>query len=222
MQTNETVLTFSDTNCGVTVKTDRGQYQGEQLIVSAGPWLPELLQDSHQALAAHFTVVRQVMYWFDIKDNYESFKPGHFPIFIWEGRGDLATRYGMPAIDGPEGGFKIASPSFNEVVNPATVDRTASGAEAEALFQEQVARCFPSVRNKCLRSAVCMYTDTHDSRFVIGRLPGSQAVIIASPCSGHGFKHSPAIGECLAELVTSGTSKIDLSGFAIEKAIAAV
>lgn len=220
--TDETVQTFSDTNGSVKVKTDRGRYQAEQLIVSAGPWLPELLRDSHQALAAHFTVVRQVMFWFDIKENYENFKPGNFPIFIWEGRGDFATRYGMPAIDGPEGGFKIASPSFNEVVNPDTVNRTASGAEAESLFQEQIARCFPSVQNKCLRSAVCMYTDTHDSRFVIGRLPGLDSVLIASPCSGHGFKHSPAIGECLAELVTSGTSKIDLSGFAIERAIAAV
>jgi sarcosine oxidase len=40
-------------------------------------------------------------------------------------------------------------------------------------------------------------------------------VIVASPCSGHGFKHSAAIGESLAQLATHGHSTIDLSPFAL-------
>jgi sarcosine oxidase len=41
-------------------------------------------------------------------------------------------------------------------------------------------------------------------------LPGAERVIVASPCSGHGFKHSAAIGEALAELVIDGASRLDL------------
>lgn len=39
-------------------------------------------------------------------------------------------------------------------------------------------------------------------------------VVIASPCSGHGFKHSAAIGEVLADLSTNQKPKIDISKFA--------
>jgi sarcosine oxidase len=53
------------------------------------------------------------------------------------------------------------------------------------------------------------------ARFVIDRLSDSERVIVASPCSGHGFKHSAAIGQALAELATEGRSaSFDLSKFA--------
>jgi len=42
-------------------------------------------------------------------------------------------------------------------------------------------------------------------------------VLLASPCSGHGFKHSAAIGETLAELALTGQSAIDISPFAIDR-----
>jgi sarcosine oxidase len=41
--------------------------------------------------------------------------------------------------------------------------------------------------------------------------------MIASPCSGHGFKHSAAIGEALAEQVIYGKSKIDISSFSMKR-----
>ena len=66
-----------------------------------------------------------------------------------------------------------------------------------------------------MKTAVCPYTVTPDSRFVIDRLPAQPNVIVASPCSGHGFKHSAAIGESLAQLATTGASSIDLTPFAL-------
>ncbi len=64
-----------------------------------------------------------------------------------------------------------------------------------------------------MRAETCLYTVTPDSRFLIDRHPDSDRVIVASPCSGHGFKHSAAIGESLAELVLSGKSRLDLAPF---------
>ncbi|HEY5543536.1 MAG TPA: hypothetical protein VIM04_09815 [Candidatus Binatia bacterium] len=58
---------------------------------------------------------------------------------------------------------------------------------------------------------------TPDSNFVIDVHPDNDRVIIASPCSGHGFKHSAAIGEALAEQVIDGKSKIDISGFSLKR-----
>jgi sarcosine oxidase len=68
---------------------------------------------------------------------------------------------------------------------------------------------------KCVKAATCLYTVTPDFGFVIDTLPGAQRVIVASPCSGHGFKHSAAIGEALAQRVIDGASQLDLGAFAL-------
>ena len=57
---------------------------------------------------------------------------------------------------------------------------------------------------------------TPDFRFVIDRHAEIPQLIVASPCSGHGFKHSAAIGEVLAQLVTEGHSDIDISKFSFK------
>jgi sarcosine oxidase len=63
----------------------------------------------------------------------------------------------------------------------------------------------------------CLYTSTPDSNFVIDVHPNNDRIIIASPCSGHGFKHSAAIGEVLAEQVVDGKSKIEISSFSLKR-----
>jgi len=62
-----------------------------------------------------------------------------------------------------------------------------------------------------------MYTLTPDFGFVLDTMPDHPNVMIASPCSGHGFKHSAAVGEALAEIATEGKSRIDLSGFTLAR-----
>jgi sarcosine oxidase len=52
---------------------------------------------------------------------------------------------------------------------------------------------------------------------VIDVHPDNDRIMIASPCSGHGFKHSAAIGEVLAEQVIDGKSKIDISRFSMKR-----
>ena len=71
----------------------------------------------------------------------------------------------------------------------------------------------------------CMFTNTPDEHFILDVLPGHPQVVVASPCSGHGFKFASVIGEILADLAQSGETPHDiellrLSRFA-EKPIAA-
>jgi sarcosine oxidase len=71
--------------------------------------------------------------------------------------------------------------------------------------------------NNPIKTATCIYTATTDSAFLIDRHPASASIIVASPCSGHGFKHSAAIGESLAQWALDGASAIDLSAFSLSR-----
>ena len=53
--------------------------------------------------------------------------------------------------------------------------------------------------------------------FIVDRLPDDPRVIIASPCSGHGFKFAPVIGEILADLATKGATSHDISRFRLSR-----
>ena len=212
IHTDEKVLGFAASDDGVTIETDRGRYAAGKLIVTAGAWLPELLG---ARFSANFKVLRQVLFWFDVEGPIAPFLPGNCPVFIWELQGPKQAIYGFPAIDGPHGGVKIATQQYEHTTTPGSVNRTVSDAEASAMHQKYVAPYLPELSRKCIRSVACLYTVTPDAGFVIDFHPESKRVIIASPCSGHGFKHSAAIGEALAELAIEGKSRFDLSAFRI-------
>ncbi|MGH6870781.1 MAG: N-methyl-L-tryptophan oxidase [Rhizomicrobium sp.] len=193
---------------GTTVTTDRGSYRAETTILAAGAWLPGLLD---ARIAGPFKVHRQTLHWFDPGQARDDFHPQRFPVFIWELQRTRQGIYGFPAIDG--GGVKIATEQYADATTPDAVARDVSPGESRAMHEAFVAPQFPALSGRCLKSAVCLYTVTPDFQFVIDRHPEIANVIVASPCSGHGFKHSPAIGEALAQQVLDGRSDLDLSPF---------
>ncbi len=85
------------------------------------------------------------------------------------------------------------------------------------MYETYVKDRLPGVSNRCLRSSVCLYTVTPDHKFVIDYHPEYKNVIVASPCSGHGFKHSAAIGEILSQLAATNKSSYDISAFSITR-----
>ncbi|MGE3985636.1 MAG: N-methyl-L-tryptophan oxidase [Dehalococcoidia bacterium] len=209
----ETVLEYNAGTTSVTVRTDRGTYEAGQLVVTAGPWLPALLGEPYRDL---FRVYRQVLYWFDA--DLTRFAEDS-PIFIWElGANPDDLIYGFPPVDGPTGGFKVAADDFSRPLNPSeSALEPASAAEGAAMYGRYVAPNISGARPAVLRSEPCMYTLTPDYRFVIDDVPGQPNVLFASACSGHGFKHSAAIGETLAEIATVGSSAIDISAFRLSR-----
>lgn len=214
LQTGEPVLAFQQQGDHVTVRTTRGEYTAGRLVVSAGAWLPTLLGTAE---SRPYRVMRQVLYWFDPVGPIAPFEPGRMPIFIWEPPGTDRLLYGFPAIDGPQGGVKVASAQYEVDTTADTIDRTVTPTEIAAMYEQLVRPCFPGLSARCLKTATCLYTVTPDFAFVIDELPGQPRVLVASPCSGHGFKHSAAVGECLAEIVVEGRSRIDLSAFRLAR-----
>jgi sarcosine oxidase len=215
VHTDEIVVSIgSDGDSGVTVNTSRGAYFAEKVVIAAGSWIGRFLPLS----CAHlFKVYRQVMYWFEIREDHRSaFAPPDFPIFIWIfGKGGEFGFYGFPTLDGKS--IKIATEQFTSTVDPDHVQRAVSSAEEQAMYKDYVEGRLPGISDRCGAAASCLYTVTPDSNFVIDVHPDDDRIIIASPCSGHGFKHSAAIGEALAEQVIDGKSKIDLSSFSLKR-----
>lgn len=209
---NENVISVKESGNEVVVTTNHGEYKTQKVVLTAGPWLPDFISAD---LSKYFKIERQVQYWFDIESAYRSFSED-FPIFIWETPvgGHI---YGFPAIDGARGGFKLGSSKYNKIVTASTIDRVATAEETNLMFNQQVKPFFPSASENCVRTAVCLYTSTPNAGFVIDQSPECPSVLICSPCSGHGFKHSAAIGEAIAELIIAGYTTLDISAFKLEQ-----
>jgi sarcosine oxidase len=209
----EPVQRIRQSGSTVEVTTAKGNYAAERLVVAAGPWLTELLPE----LARHFKVYRQVLYWFDVEAHFADFVSETFPIFIWELVGNGRGIYGFPAIDGPKGGFKISTEHYLETTTPETVARDVTPQEIATMYGELVAPHIKGVGATCVKAVTCLYTVTKDFGFVIDSHPEHDRIIIASPCSGHGFKHSAALGEAIGDLAVGEPSRFDLSAFTLAR-----
>lgn len=210
IRTNERALGFEPLADEVLVHTVRQTIRTKKLILCAGPWLPQLIGPHY---SAPFRILRQVLFWFGVED-VRAYGAGRCPVYIWELRGPDQAIYGFPAIDGPSGGIKIATQQYENTTTPDSVERDVSPAEIAAMHR-LIWPFFAGLTGQCIKAVTCLYTQTPDSGFVICPHPDSDRVIIASPCSGHGFKHSAAIGELLADIATGARPRIDLSPFSL-------
>jgi sarcosine oxidase len=207
----ETVIRIVPRDREIDVVTDRDVYTASRVIATAGAWLPALLGGTFPNLLA---VYRQVLYWFAAAEP-SAFASGSFPIFIWmHGAGPADSFYGFPLVSE---GVKLASEQFVETTDPDRVRREVSTAEIASMHARHIRGRLAAITDRCLRAEPCLYTVTPDSRFVIDLHPESERIVVASPCSGHGFKHSAAIGEAIAELVLSGRSRLDLAPFSLAR-----
>jgi sarcosine oxidase len=208
----EKATAFAATASGVTVTTERAIYAADHLIVALGAWLPEFAGDD---VAKHLAVYRQAMFWFAVDEPIERFGVERCPVFIWEVTGRPQGIYGFPAVDG--GVVKIATERFDRTTKADAVDRAVSVEEIRTMHADYVAPYISGVSARCVKAATCLYTVTPDFGFVLDRHPASERVLLASPCSGHGFKHSPAIGESLAQAASGESPGFDWTPFALRR-----
>ena len=208
-----TVSGFEADASGVTVATDQGDFRSEKLILSAGAWIADLLP---AGVRGALTVYRQVFYWFAAEDM-RPFYPERFPWLIWIGDRpeDFFSAFPSPRDGMP--GVKVMTEEYHDCTHPEAVRREVSAAETARMFHDLTAPRLSGVRDELLHAVVCLYTVTPDEHFVIDRHPASERVIVASPCSGHGFKHSPAIGESLVELALDASTALDISPFSLAR-----
>ena len=206
-----TVQAVTPAGRGVRVATSRGDVEAGSVIVAAGPWIGQLVP------GLPLRVTRQVMTWFAAREP-ELFRPGRFPVFLM--RTPHGNHYGFPSLDGRT--VKIAKHHhLDETVEPETVARTVS-AKDEAAIRAAVAAHVPAADGPLAQAKTCLYTVTPDHDFIIDLAPGAPNVVVASACSGHGFKFAPVMGEILADLATEGDTGHDISRFRLSRFAPAV
>jgi sarcosine oxidase len=205
---NTPILEWEPQKDGVLVCTADQTYTANHLLLSVGSWLSSLLPDLHLPL----TVERQVLFWFEPSANPELFQPGRFPIFICE-YDDHRFFYGFPDLGD---GVKLGVHHEGQTTQPDLINRELNEQEIETA-RGLLQRFLPSAAGALRSAAVCMYTNTPDEHFILDRHPNHAQVLIASPCSGHGFKFSPVIGEIAATLINGKTPPFDLNLFKLSR-----
>ncbi len=192
---------------GVSVEAGRGSYLAGKLILSAGAWTGAF----NAKLDLPLLVTRQTVYWFHPAQP-ETLRPERFPIYIWRlPEGDSV--YGFADFGD---GTKIGVHNTGIITEPDAVEGTVSLEEIDHA-RDMLRRYIPDAAGEFLRAEACLYTNTPDGHFLIDFHHRHPQVILASPCSGHGFKHSAAIGEVLADLVTQSASRLDLGLFGLDR-----
>ncbi|HEY4252683.1 MAG TPA: N-methyl-L-tryptophan oxidase [Roseomonas sp.] len=203
------VLGLEDAAGAVRLETEAGPVLADQVVVAAGAWAGKLLGLPFGEVLVPF---RQQLHWFPVADP-AAFRPGAFPAYIWmHGARPEDYFYGFPALPG-SGAVKVATEHYAGACDPDTADRAISARESAWMYDTHVAGRLRGAAPGPARGAACLYTVTPDGGFIIDRHPGNDRIILVSPCSGHGFKHSAGIGEAVAELAIDGRSTIDLGPF---------
>jgi sarcosine oxidase len=204
---NESFHSWRKDGEGFCIKTDQCTYRTERIVLTAGPWIGKLVPEWQPVTRTY----RQLLHWFQTDGPKDMFSPENMPIFIRVPDATHSMFYGFPELGGSGKGLKIAGEQFDIPCNPDLLDKTVTSEETQTMFES--ASTHLRIRAKCIRSVACQYTVTPDFGFLIDHHPENNKVWIASPCSGHGFKHSAGIGEVLSKALTENTTPDTLSPF---------
>ncbi len=210
LRTGHRVDAVNSDGSGVDVMVAGSSFRADQVVLSTGPWIHDL---APRSMTDQITISRQVVYWFEAED-LDEFSTERLPWLMWIAQLEEEYVGIFPSPPGTTPGLKVLGEQFLEVTNPTDVEREVSQDEIDDFYERLLVPKVSGVTPNCLRAEVCLYANTPDDHFVIDRHPETERIMVMSPCSGHGFKHSTALGEAVAQVVATGDSDLDLSPFA--------
>jgi len=181
---------------GVIVTTAHSRYEAASLILTCGAWMADVVP----VLKDKAVPERQVLAWLQ-PHQPELFTPARFPVFniqVDEGR-----FYGLPVYEVP--GIKFGRYHHLGESGPVDVLRRPPDGRDESLLRAFAEKYFPLGAGPVMALRDCYFTNMPDEHFVIDLHPQHPQVVLASPCSGHGYKFCSVIGEILADL--AGTDR---------------
>jgi len=207
---NEKVESWKEADSIFEVKTNKSQYLARKIVLTQGPWMKETLSN----LGIKTRLLRKVLTW--IKAPSASQTSQSSPCYLV----DLGEKvfYGFPSVDGLEGDcIKVSEHSGGEEFNsPEQVDRNIFEHDRENILK--LARsCIKMDQFEIKKQSTCIYTSTNDEHFIVDRHPTNAKIILVSPCSGHGFKFAPVIGETVKNLVCDNTFKVEKSILSMDR-----
>jgi sarcosine oxidase len=173
--------------------------------VATGSWIAELAP----TLKAHAVPIRQVVAWYQPRDGFAT-EPHRMPCFLRD-EGPDGSYFGFPAIGGD--GVKVGRHAhFREPIDPNQPNPVVNDADT-ALLDGFIAKRVPAAAGLRVNAVTCRYTMLPSEDFLLDFLPGNSNVVVASPCSGHGFKFTSVVGEILADLALDGGTALPTDAF---------
>jgi sarcosine oxidase len=208
----ETVQQVRPTSSGVEVRTDKGTYSARGVVLCAGSWMKPLMRQLGIDLS--LTIRKEHITYYRPCDP-ENWMPGRFPIFRHHLSGTNGRwGVGFPIFEHP--GVKLLVDCTGPFVEPGDPDRSVDQAVVSRVRQ-YVAGILPTLGDNFIETQTCRYTMTPDDDFILDLHPEFPQVVVASPCSGHGFKFAPLIGRILADLAVRGETRYDIKRFKLDR-----
>ncbi|WP_329428890.1 FAD-dependent oxidoreductase [Streptosporangium sp. NBC_01495] len=177
--------------------TEGPEVTAATVVVAAGAWLPELAGPLGVPLGLPpLRVTQQQVFHFRSRDPET-----RWPIFIHDGDTQI---YGLPSggDGGPLPAVKVAQHDAGKPATASTRDGVVDPA-SRATVTAHVRTWLPGLDPVPVAEASCLYTVTPDDDFILDRVG---PFVIASPCSGHGAKFAPLIGQMTADLALGHTT----------------
>lgn len=168
----------------------------DQYVFACGPWMGRLFPE---AIGARVKATKQDVFFFGTPPGDHRFDDIGLP--VWGDHSDQFM-YGIPG--NQFRGFKIADDTRGPEFDPSSGERRV-GDPALASARRYMEWRFPGMKGApLLETRVCQYEQTPDENFILDRHPAASNVWLVGGGSGHGFKHGPALGEMVAQLVMEG------------------
>lgn len=178
----------------VEVSTDEGLVRARRVVIAAGAWVCDLLPAEIAGRFPEHTVTQQQVFHFPSRDAAVD-----WPVLIHRaGATPDDEIYALPS--GSDGGTAPAVKVAEHERGSPTTARTRDFVVDETSRHRMVgyvSRWMPGLVPEVAAEITCLYTTTADRDFVLDRVDG---VVVASPCSGHGAKFTPLLGELVADL----------------------
>lgn len=193
-RSKRTVLETITGNSGETL-------QAAKYVFACGPWLPKLFPD---VIGGRIVPTRQEVFYFAPQAGDNSFVAPQLP--AWVDASDPDLHYGFPDIEAR--GFKIALDRHGPKYDPDGSDRRITD-KGLADVRTYLAKRFPALAKRPLAaSEVCQYENSHNGHMLIDRHPQWSNCWVVGGGTGHGFKHGPALGRYVANLMLD-TGKVE-------------
>lgn len=173
--------------------SDGSRLKADHYVFACGPWMSKLFPET---LGGVIRSTKQDVFFFGTPAGDSRFTDAHLP--VWGDHGERFF-YGIPGSD--RRGFKVADDTRGPSFDPTSGERVVNRATLRRV-REYVAFRFPAMKDAPLiESRVCQYEQTADGNFIVDRHLRMDNVWLLGGGSGHGFKHGPALGEMMAELI---------------------
>jgi sarcosine oxidase len=177
------VLAIRPGDDGVEIDTDAGGYRARAAVITAGAWARDLLAPAGYDLPVRPT--RETVAYFHLDQPVPT-------LLEWAD----GFAYALPS---PGQGLKAGEHGIGPVIDPD--EEGGPDRASVARLGSWIRRRYPAADPQPHLVETCLYTNTSDESFVLER---RGRLVVGSPCSGHGFKFAPLIGERLAALAREG------------------